>query len=277
MKTRFAIAILLTFLMIPGLAWATNIIELVGDADCYGWSATATVHFGSVDRNAMLDYTVTLMDVDMGATVDVQTGTEDLGFVAGETLTFDYGGTWSDLCGNFKVTGLFVMTGDDLYDEASFMTMFTCYCDEPDGCFRTPGYWKNHPEDPAWPDDGFAIGGVHYSNAELIAIMEQPVRGDATVILAHHLIAAKLNALAGEDDPDFMAAIDDGDAMLTMYPLGSKPGDPEKKDVLAAKDALVAYNELGCDDDDTFDKMDLGKDLPDEDRSSWGDLKSQYR
>ena len=49
-------------------------------------------------------------------------------------------------------------------------------------------------------DDGFAIGGVHYTNAELIHIMQTPVGGDATIILAYHLIAAKLNVLNGSDD-----------------------------------------------------------------------------
>ena len=109
--------------------------------------------------------------------------------------------------------------------------------------------------------------------------MERPVKGDATVILAHHLIAAKLNALAGEDGADFAAAIADGDAMLTMYPLGSKPKDPEKQDVLDAKDVLVGYNELCCGDDDDMDMDMFGveKALPDEDTSSWGDLKSIYR
>jgi len=197
-------------------------------------------------------------------------------------VTYDYSGTWADLCGNYKVMGTFVMSGTDLHDEATFMAIFTCNCDEPHGCFRTPGYWKTHPEDPAWPTDGFAIGGVHYTNSELIAIMERPVKGDATVILAHHLIAAKLNVLAGEDDIDeFNDAIAAGDDLLVTYPLGSKPGKPAKTEILAVKDTLVGYNEIGCEDDDEvmpvgMDLMDKA-DFVDEQTTSWGSLKSQYR
>ena len=272
MKRTFLLTALLVVTMVPGLAWACSIVDFSGRADCYGWSATATVHFGSIDRNAVMNYTVTLTNVDTAEVVDVQTGSQNLGFVEWATISFDYGGTWADLCGNFKVTGLFVMTGIDLYQEASFMTTFTCICDEPpDGCFNTPGYWKTHPEDPTWPAVGFAIGGVFYTNAELIAIMEMSIRGDATIPLASHLIAAKLNVMGGAGDADYFAAIAEADDLLVMYPLGSKPKGDAKEEINAVKDFLVLYNELGCDGV-------LMKAMPvQEETTSWGSLKSLYR
>ncbi|MBK7701944.1 MAG: hypothetical protein IPI34_03140 [bacterium] len=93
----------------------------------------------------------------------------------------------------------------------------------------------------------FGLGGVAYDQAQLIAIIRRPVRGDATVILAHHLIAAMLNVANGASD-DIQDAIDDGNAFLAMYPLGSDPTDPARGQGLAIKDLLAAYNEMGCPD-----------------------------
>jgi hypothetical protein len=279
MKIKFLLSVLLATLLVPGLAMATSLFELTGMADCDGWSASAKVHFGSIDREAVLDYTVTLTNLDTGA-METQTGSEAVGFYEWEFRTYEYSGSFADLCGNYKVQVHFVLSGIDLMDEADFMAEFLCECDEPDGCFRTPGYWKTHPEDPAWPADGFAIGGVAYGNSDLIAIMERPVKGDATVILAHHLIAAKLNVLAGEDVPEFNDAIAAGDDLLAMYPLGSRPSGDAKSEILGVKDTLVGYNEIGCDDDDdgaySVDPMDKA-DFVDETTTSWGSLKSQYR
>ena len=280
MKFKILLSALLAVALVPGFAMATSIVSLTGSADCDGWSASAEIHFGSVDRDAVMDYTVTLTKLDTGEITE-QTGSEVLGFFEWQTVTYEYSGMWTDLCGNFKVMGTFVMSGTDLHYEATFMDAFECICDEPDGCFRTPGYWKTHPDDPAWPADGFAIGGVHYSNSDLIAIMEMPVKGDATIILAHHLIAAKLNVLAGENVDELNDAISAGDDLLVMYPLGSKPGNPGKSDVLAVKDILEGYNEIGCDDedDDEMYEMELmdKSAFVDEQTTSWGSLKSQYR
>src|SRR5215469_10670327 len=56
----------------------------------------------------------------------------------------------------------------------------------------TQGYWKNHQS--AWNDGtGMYLGTVLYTNAQLESILQTPVRGDASVALAHQLIAAMLN------------------------------------------------------------------------------------
>ena len=41
------------------------------------------------------------------------------------------------------------------------------------------------------------LGTVTYSQAQLLAIFNTPVRGNGLISLAHQLIAAKLNILAG--------------------------------------------------------------------------------
>src|SRR5262249_16999965 len=62
-------------------------------------------------------------------------------------------------------------------------------------CGLTWGYWKNHLS--AWPVTSLTLGSQVYSQSELINILGLPVAGDASISLAHQLIAAKLNVLNG--------------------------------------------------------------------------------
>ena len=114
------------------------------------------------------------------------------------------------------------------------------------GCHYTPGYWKNHAE--AWPTTSMRFGGVVYNQTELIGILSQPVRGDASIILAHHTIAAILNGDNGAALPaDF--CIQQGIDLLNMYGIGCNPEEPVRGQMLSVKDLLCAYNEMivpGC-------------------------------
>jgi hypothetical protein len=71
------------------------------------------------------------------------------------------------------------------------------------GCTRTLGYWKTHPQ--AWPVNSLTLGTVSYSKAQLLKILNQPVRGNGLISLAHQLIAAKLNAATGASVPSDVA------------------------------------------------------------------------
>jgi hypothetical protein len=62
-------------------------------------------------------------------------------------------------------------------------------------CTYTQGYWKNHPS--AWPVTSLVIGGVTYSEQQLIALFNDAPKGDASLILGHQLIAALLNVKNG--------------------------------------------------------------------------------
>jgi hypothetical protein len=108
-------------------------------------------------------------------------------------------------------------------------------------CHYTPGYWKNHEE--VWPTTTISFGGISYDQAQLLGILRQPVRGDATIILAHHLIAAYLNVDRGAEMPP-MSAIAEANNLLGMYPIGSNPPDPARQMILDVKDILCAYNEM---------------------------------
>jgi hypothetical protein len=84
----------------------------------------------------------------------------------------------------------------------------------------TPGYWKNHPE--AWPINSIILGGVTYTKAQAIAIMNLSTKSDKTLNMAEQLIAAKLNVLIGNDSTCIASTIASADAFLTIYPIGSK-------------------------------------------------------
>src|SRR5262249_46034847 len=64
-------------------------------------------------------------------------------------------------------------------------------------CPLGQGFWKNHSD--TWPVTSLTLGSQTYTQAELLALYDTPPRGDASVILAHQLIAAKLNIANGSN------------------------------------------------------------------------------
>jgi hypothetical protein len=120
-----------------------------------------------------------------------------------------------------------------------------------ENCTFSMGFWKNHPD--AWPVEAITIGGVTFSTAEGIAILQTPPRGDATYILAHQLIAAKLNIANGADPSVVADTIEAADQWLVEHPLGSDPPNPTRQQGVRLAETLAGYNEgeIGpghCDD-----------------------------
>jgi hypothetical protein len=116
---------------------------------------------------------------------------------------------------------------------------------ESSGCTYTQGYWTNHPGD--WPTDTLDLGYASYSQAQLLALFRTPTRGDESLILAHQLIAAKLNVTGPASDPDIDAVIDAADAWLWAnadadgrLPFGGGSADRYTAISLAAQ--LDAFN-----------------------------------
>jgi hypothetical protein len=131
-----------------------------------------------------------------------------------------------------------------------------------EACPLTQGFWKNHPDD--WPVNSLDLGNRTYDKAELLDILSTPARGDASLILAHQLIAAKLNVAHGSDPGPIASDISDGDTWLSSFsgrlPYGVLPSTDAGKDMTATADALDSYNNRdltpACtededDDDDT--------------------------
>lgn len=102
--------------------------------------------------------------------------------------------------------------------EIASWTVFCATCD-PSGT-GTPGYWKNHPE--AWPVEVITVGGIEYSKALAIEIMDGPVQGDKTVTLFKALVAAMLNVKDCNDGNCVKQTIMMADTWMATYgPVGS--------------------------------------------------------
>ena len=111
-------------------------------------------------------------------------------------------------------------------------------------CPASQGFWKNHPD--VWPTDTLTLGSVTYGRAELLALLRKPPRGDASLILAHQLIASKLNVANGSDTVPIAATLSQADALLSWYsgklPYRVQPSTSEGRAMTAAAEVLDAYN-----------------------------------
>jgi hypothetical protein len=130
------------------------------------------------------------------------------------------------------------------------------------------GFWKNHPEH--WCVTSLELGDVEYSQAQLLAILRQPVRGNGLVSLAHQLIAAKLNVACGSRRVQAIAHSDALIGSLVVPPIGSGHLHPSLTSDLV--DALDAFNNAAG------DPTGFGGCAPTPVESfSWGRIKASYR
>jgi hypothetical protein len=115
-------------------------------------------------------------------------------------------------------------------------------------CPRSQGYWKNNPQ--SWPVSSLVLGAQAYTMAELLNILNTPIgsgrAADASIILAHQLIAAKLNVANGADPAPVSNAIADGDALLTAYagklPYRVRPSTAAGQNMVNKGAELESYN-----------------------------------
>lgn len=107
-------------------------------------------------------------------------------------------------------------------------------------CTFTLGYWKNHPG--VWPVSSLTLGTVSYTQAQLLSILGTPSGGNGLLILAHQLIAAKLNVANGATGPccSWISTADGLIGALVCPPVGSDFLSPAS--VNAAANALDDYN-----------------------------------
>ena len=80
---------------------------------------------------------------------------------------------------------------------------------------RSQGYWKTHLK--AWPVSSLPLGGKSYTRTELLALLDSSSDGDASLILARQLIAAKLNVARGADPAAISATIAHADGLLSSF------------------------------------------------------------
>lgn len=117
--------------------------------------------------------------------------------------------------------------------------------DPGDFCPKTQGFWKNHASE--WPVASLVLGSKVYSKAELLVIFNTPVGGDASLNLAHQLIAYKLNLANGAPLVETMVAIEaTADFLLALspgkLPYGISPATVVGAQMIGVKTLLDNYN-----------------------------------
>jgi hypothetical protein len=122
---------------------------------------------------------------------------------------------------------------------------------EGSDCTKSHGFWKNHED--AWPVASLTLGSASYTKAELLKLLRSPVKGDASIQLAHQLIAALLNVAAGAPvSPSTQAAIDEANGWMTAnadadgrLPYGTSPGGGAASLAHQLNETLTTFNEEG--------------------------------
>jgi hypothetical protein len=146
------------------------------------------------------------------------------------------------LCNTAYVLRAFALDSTGQLRVSDTITCATLPCAGGSSCTYTQGYWRNHPT--AWPVTSLIIGTVTYQAAELMAILDTPAQGNGLVILAHQLIAAKLNIANGADPSAVQQTITDADAIiatLVIPPIGNGYLPPDQTTNLT--ETLTEYNE----------------------------------
>lgn len=112
----------------------------------------------------------------------------------------------------------------------------------PTGCPLSHGFWKTHPD--VWPVNSLDLGDETYGKEDLLSLLRTPPKGDASVILAHQLVAAKLNVANGSDPAPIASQLADADDLLGAgrLPLGIRPSTKTGQAMVAAAESLDDFN-----------------------------------
>src|SRR2546428_392503 len=111
-------------------------------------------------------------------------------------------------------------------------------------CPLPQGFWKTHRS--VWPVDSLTLGNQSYTQSELLTILQTPVRGDASLILAHQLIAAKLDIANGSKRTPVIASMASADSLLSGFagklPYAVKPASATGRVMVSDASVLENYN-----------------------------------
>jgi hypothetical protein len=88
------------------------------------------------------------------------------------------------------------------------------------------------------------LGGTTYAQAQLLTILNTPVKGDASVILADQLIAALLNLARGSDPTPIAVTVAHAQTLLgnCVLPCNIKTSSPLGQQMTADAAILERYN-----------------------------------
>jgi hypothetical protein len=223
----FGLALVLS-LVFSGPALANDLSTASATADCNGFSLSVNAINLTPRASYTIDFTFTLTPTS-GSPISVP---GSINFVAtSSSATETASGAWpnSPLTANFTVTGSAVLTASGSMIPISFngATSLNLTCGGT-GCPATPGFWKNtskHPFPDSVQTSGLKIGGVTYSAADLLTILNNN-GGNAVAILGRQLVAALLNLAAGaKNNINANAAITTAEALLQANSLNLLTSD----------------------------------------------------
>lgn len=187
---------LFAFCAMPAMA---NILTSASaTADCSGYTLTVNASDLAIGTNYTIDYTFTLNCNGTISTVSGSIPFTATSHSASETVSVSW--PTSPLTTNCTVTGTAKLTSSGssvaIVINGSSSATLTC---GGTGCPATIGFWKNqakHPFPASVQQNGLTIGGVHYSAADLLTILNNN-GGNAVAILGRQLVGALLNLAAG--------------------------------------------------------------------------------
>jgi hypothetical protein len=90
------------------------------------------------------------------------------------------------------------------------------------------------------------MGGIWYYKTQIVSFLSSN-GPDASLILAHHLSATKLNLARGSDpargvSSSVLPTVAQADTFLAAHPPGSAPSGADRNLALQLKDVLDVYN-----------------------------------
>lgn len=143
-----------------------------------------------------------------------------------------------------------IFTAADILGEEVICTLTVEVADVPPPptgfCPLSQGFWKNHSSEWSPSALPMMLGTLNtYDQSELLSLFNAAPRGDASIILAHQLMAAKLNVANGSPVPsEVQDAIEDADAAIgsETLPMNIKGNHPLRSLMISLAGLLDDYN-----------------------------------
>ena len=174
-------------------------------------------------------------------------GVEDPGFGTSGRVTTDFFGRNDGIRGILIQPDGKIIAAGGAQDETTGYFALARYLSRPSaptGCPHSAGFWKKHRE--LWPVTSLTLGAQPYSGNELLLILSRPPKGDASILLARDLIAAKFNVVGGASSPEMIADIASADELLGAYagkvPYQIRPASPAGRAMVLLAGDLASRN-----------------------------------
>ncbi|MEP7170891.1 MAG: T9SS type A sorting domain-containing protein, partial [Bacteroidota bacterium] len=133
----------------------------------------------------------------------------------------------------------------DTISTASSPDLNCSYAEFP--CQHSKTYWKNHNDEWALNSVPMKLGTTHfYGQNKLLNLLNKPINGNASTVLAKQLIAAKLNVAQGSETTPIYSVINAANDLIGNRQLPIQPGisffSSEGIQMLALSLQLASYN-----------------------------------